>query len=76
MSSYKGRVSELHAWLADRMALSQEGRQKERAEECPHSAESLKPRKGGGTGEMVNQQLISEIAPPLLRTCSALRNLW
>jgi len=49
MSSYEGRVSELHAWLADRMALSQEGRHKERAEECQHDAGSLKSRNGGGT---------------------------
>lgn len=51
MASYEGRVSELHAWQADRMALSQQGCQKERAEEChgPHEAEPLKSRNGGGT---------------------------
>jgi len=31
------------------MALSQQGRQKERAEERPHEAEPLKSRNGGGT---------------------------
>jgi hypothetical protein len=36
ITSYEGRVSELRAWLANRMALSQKGRHKERAEESPH----------------------------------------
>ena len=49
MTSYEGRVSELHTWLANRMALSQKSRQNERAEKSPHDAESLKPRNGSGT---------------------------
>lgn len=43
--SNESRVSELHAWLADGMALNQQGGQEERVEEGPHDAR-LKSGKG------------------------------
>ena len=50
---YDGSVPKLHAWLTDSLALGRPGGQEERGEkEFPHDdAETLKPRRGGGTLE-------------------------
>ena len=63
MFSYQGGVSELHAWIANRMTLSQPGSQQERAEKCPHSAKSMKPRGGGRTSRIGRRRLIYRVNP-------------
>jgi len=48
-TSDEGGVSELHAWLAESTAPSQQNGREEYVEERPHDVESLKQRKCCGT---------------------------
>jgi len=84
MFSYQGGVSELHAWRADRMTLSQPGSQQERAEKRPHGAKSMKSRGGGRTSRIGRRRLIysvgpfspSQFSPHCEHSSRSLRGFW